>query len=52
MGIVFACMALLGAGVLLRSLRVWGCLGFVLWVLLGVAATWFVLQFASGGLRI
>jgi len=52
MGLMFMCVALLGAGVLLRSLRLWGCISFVLWVVLGMMATWFVLQFASGGLRI
>ncbi len=52
MGIVLACIALVGAGMVLRSLRVWGCISFVLWMALGMAATWFVLQFASGGLRI
>ncbi len=52
MGFVFMVVMLLGAGILLRSLRLWGCIEFVLWVALGVMATWFVLQFASGGLRI
>ena len=52
MGIVFVAVMLLGAGILVRSLRVSGCIGFVLWAGLGMMATWFLLQFASGGLRI
>lgn len=52
MGIVFSVVLFLGAVLVLRSLGVRGCVSFVLWMMLGMAAVWFVLQFASGGLRI
>ncbi len=51
MGIVFAIAFLLGVVVLLSSLRIRGCASFLLWMLLGMSVVWFVLQFASGGLR-
>ncbi len=52
MGIVFTVVLLLGVGLLLRSSQVRGCVLFLLWMALGMAAVWFILQFASGGLRI
>jgi len=51
MGLTFSVVLVLGAAILLLSLRIRGCVSFVLWMVLGLAA-WFVLQFASGGLRI
>lgn len=52
MGLTFSVVLVLGAAIPLLSLRIRGCVSFVLWMVLGLAAAWFVLQFASGGLRI
>ena len=52
MGIMFSVVLFLGAVLVLRSMRIPGCVSFVLWMVLGLAAMWFVLQFTSGGLRV
>jgi hypothetical protein len=52
MGIVLALVFVCSLGWVLHSLRVRGCGGFLLWVLLGMAAMWFALEFGFGGLRI
>jgi hypothetical protein len=51
MGLVFAGLVLVGVVLIVRSLRMWGCVSFVVWVLVGMAMTGVVLLFASGGLR-
>ena len=52
MGVMFALLAVIGVIVLVRSLRLEGCVSFVLWLLVGLAVTWFVLQFLSGSWRL
>lgn len=52
MGLVFAVLVIIGVVLMVRSLRANGCFSFVLWVLIGLAATWFVLQFTSGSWRV
>lgn len=52
MGVVFAVLVVVGVVLVVRSLRASGCVSFVLWVLIGLAAMWFVLQFTSGSWRI
>ena len=52
MGVLFALLAVIGVVVLVRSLHVEGCVSFVLWLLVGLAMTWFLLQFLSGSWRV
>ena len=52
MGLAFSVILFLGAVLVVRSLRVRGCASFVLWMIVGMAAAWFALQFMSAGLRI
>ena len=52
MGVVFAVVAVIGVIVLVRSLRLEGCVSFVLWLLVGLAVTWMVLQIFSGAWRV
>lgn len=52
MGLVFAGVMVAGAVIALRSLRLRGCVWFLGWVLLGMAMTWFALQFISGTWRV
>lgn len=52
MGVLFAVVAVVGVIVLVRSLRLEGCVSFVLWLLVGLAVTWLFLQFFSGHWRV
>ena len=52
MGVLFALLAVVGVIVLIRSLRVEGCVSFGLWLLVGLVVTWFLLQFLSGSWRV
>ena len=52
MGVLFALFAVIGVIVLVRSLHLEGCVSFGLWVLVGLAVTWFLLQFFSGSWRL
>ena len=52
MGMLFAVVAVVGVIVLVRSLRLEGCVSFGLWLLVGLAATWFLLQILSGSWRV
>ncbi len=52
MGLVFALLIVVGVIVLVRSLHLEGCVSFVLWLLVGLAVTWFLLQFLSGSWRV
>ncbi len=51
-GVVFALLAVVGVVVIVRSLPVKGCLSFGLWLLVGLAVMWLVLQFMSGAWRV
>ena len=42
MGVLFALLIVIGVIVLVRSLRIEGCVSFVLWLLVGLAVTWFL----------
>lgn len=48
MGVMLVVVCVVGLVLMVRSLRAGGCVGFVLWLLVGLAATWFALQFVSG----
>jgi hypothetical protein len=50
MGLLFACLMIVGILVLLYSLRLRGCLAFLLWLVAGVFMTWLLLLFVSRGL--
>ncbi len=52
MGVVFALVAVVGVVIVVRSLQVKGCVSFGLWLLVGLAVMWFVLQFMSGAWRV
>ena len=52
MGLMFALLAVVGLIVLVKSLRLEGCVSFVLWLLVGLAVTWLFLQFFSGHWRV
>ena len=52
MGVMFVLLAVVGVIVLVRSLRLEGCVSFVLWLLVGLAVTWLFLQFFSGYWRL
>ena len=51
MGLVFAGVMVLGAVIVLRSLRLRGFVWFLLWMLLGMAITLLTLQFILGTWR-
>ena len=52
MGLVFASVMIVGLLVLLRSLRLRGCLAFLAWFVAGAFITWLLLLFMSGELRV
>ncbi len=52
MGMLFVLVAVIGVIVLVRSLRLEGCVSFGLWLLVGLAVTWVVLQFLAGSWRV
>ena len=52
MGVVFAVITVVGVIMVVRSLRLEGCVSFVLWLLVGLAVTWMFLQFFSGTWRV
>ncbi len=48
MGLMVAVLLVVGVVLIVRSLRLWGCGSFALWLLIGLVGTWLILLVASG----